>query len=166
MSMHLPQVFDWIVSLVNFGVLFILFRIVVIEPMEKAVRLREQRVKLRLQEIDRVAAEAKAKQEEFESKFSNVEAMLAEIKAASDRSLAQAKAKADEKAQADERYLLQKAEVEAASLMREVEVEIRKRIAGAAISRAEKLLVSALDSNAQNAIVSSGVKKVGELRAS
>jgi F0F1-type ATP synthase membrane subunit b/b' len=91
--------------------------------------------------------------------------MLSEIKSNSERLLAQAKAKADEKAEAEERYLLQKAEAEAASLRHEVEKEIRTRVAGQAVARAEALLASALDSATQNAIVSAGVKKVGELRA-
>jgi F0F1-type ATP synthase membrane subunit b/b' len=164
-SMHLPQVFDWLVTLINFGIMFMLFRLVVIVPMEQAVKLREQRVKLRLQEIEQIAADAKARQEEFEAKFSNVDAMLSEIKSNSERLLAQAKAKADEKAEAEERYLLQKAEAEAASLRHEVEKEIRTRVAGQAVARAEALLASALDSATQNAIVSAGVKKVGELRA-
>lgn len=164
-SMHLPQVFDWLVTLINFSIMFVLFRLVVIIPMEQAVRLREQRVRLRLAEIDQIAADAKARQEEFEAKFSNVEAMLDEIKGNSERMLARTMAKANEKAEAEERYLVQKAEAEAASLRHEVEKEIRYRVASQAVARAEALLASALDSGAQNAIVLAGVKKVGELRA-
>jgi F-type H+-transporting ATPase subunit b len=164
-SMHLPQVFDWLVSLINFGLMFILFRMVVIVPMEQAVRLREQRVRLRLQEIEQIAAEAKARQEEFSVKFGDLDSVLAEIKDNSERSLARAKMKAEEKAGAEERYMKQKAEAEAESLRREVEAEIRARVTSQALARAEALLGSALDSAAQNAIVSAGVKKVGELRA-
>jgi F0F1-type ATP synthase membrane subunit b/b' len=164
--MSLPQIFDWLVSLVNFALVFAVFRLVVILPMEQAVRLREQRVRLRLQEIDDIAKEAIAKQELFEAKFGDVDQVLAEIKANSERSLAQARAKAEEQAAAEERYLIQKAEAEAAALRREVETEIRSRIAKLAVARAEALLNSGLDAGAQNAIVQAGVKKVGELHAS
>lgn len=164
-NMELSQAFDWLVSVVNFAIMFTLFRLVVIIPMEQAVRLRRQRVALRLKEIEAIAAEAKAKQAEFEEKFGNVEAMLSEIKVSADRSMAQAKAKIEEKAEAEERYLLDKARAEAESLRREVESEIRSRIASEAVARAERILGSTLDAGAQNAIVSAGVKKVGELSA-
>lgn len=164
-SMHTSQVFDWLVSVVNFAIMFSLFRLVVIIPMEQAVRLRRQRVSLRLQEIESIKAEALAKQAEFEEKFGNVEAMLSEIKVNADRSLAQARVKIEEKAEAEERYVLDKARAEAESLRREVENEIRARIAGEAVARAERILNNSLDAGAQNAIVTAGVRKVGELSA-
>ena len=165
-SMEGAQVFDWLVSLVYFGILFSIFKLVVIEPMVQATRLREQRVSLRLKEIEEIAAEAKAKQVEFEEKFGNVDSVLEEIKVNSERSLAQAAQKIEEKAEAEERYVLEKARVEAESIRREVEKEIRSRIAGRAVARAEAILNTALDAGAQNAIVTAGIKKVGSLNAS
>ena len=164
-SMHTSQVFDWLVSVVNFAIMFSLFRLVVIVPMEQAVRLRRQRVSLRLKEIEAIRVEAEAKQAEFQEKFGNVEAMLSEIKVNADRSLAQARGKIEEKAEAEERYVLDKARAEAESLRREVENEIRARVAAEAVARAERILTSSLDAGAQNAIVTAGVKKVGELSA-
>ena len=164
-SMHASQVFDWLVSVVNFAIMFSLFRLVVIIPMEQAVRLRRQRVSLRLKEIEAIRVEAEAKQAEFQEKFGNVEAMLSEIKVNADRSLVQAKGKIEEKAEAEERYVLDKARAEAESLRREVENEIRARIAAEAVAMAERILTSSLDAGAQNAIVTAGVKKVGELSA-
>lgn len=165
LGMQGAQVFDWLLSVFNFTILFVLFRLVVIIPMEQAVKLREQRVRLRLEEIEQIAAEAKAKQEEFEAKFSHVEEALSEIKAASERTLAQSRAKIEEKAAAEERYLLGKADAEAASLRREVEEEIRARVASQAVAKAEALLSRALDAGAQDAVVAAGVRKVGELSA-
>lgn len=165
LGMSGAQIFDWLVSVVNFVIMFSLFRLVVIIPMEQAVRLREQRVRLRLEEIEQIAAEAKAKQAEFETKFGDVDSILGDIKAASDRTLAQTKAKIEEKAAAEERYHLEKAKAEAAALRREVEQEIRSRVAGRAVTRAEAILGTALDAGAQNAIVMASVKKVGELSA-
>lgn len=165
LGMQGAQVFDWLLSVLNFTILFVLFRLVVIIPMGQAVKLREQRVRLRLEEIEQIAAEAKAKQEEFEAKFSDVEAALSDIKAASERTLAQTQAKIEEKAISEERYLLDKANAEAASLRREVEDEIRSRIASQAVIKAEALLNQALDGGIQDAVVAAGVKKVGELHA-
>lgn len=159
------QLFDWVISVINFAIMFSLFRLVVIIPMEQAVKLRRQRVALRLKEIDQIAAEALARQEEFEAKFSDVETVLVDIKTASERNLAQAKVKIAEKADAEARYLLEKASVESKSLRRDAEAEVRSRIAAQAVSRAEAILNEALDAGAQNAIVAAGVKKVGELSA-
>lgn len=165
-SMQTTQVFDWLVSLVYFGVVFSIFRLVVIEPMAQATRQREQRVLLRLAEIDEIAREAKAKQAEFEEKFGNVDAALAEVQSSSERSSAKATQKIGDKAEAEERYVLEKARVEAESIRREVENEIRSRIASRAVVRAEAILGSALDAGTQNAIITSGIKKVGSLNAS
>ena len=62
------QVFDWLVSLVNFTIMFVLFRLVVIIPMQEAVKLREQRVALKLKEIAKTAEEAKSVKENFTTK--------------------------------------------------------------------------------------------------
>lgn len=166
LGMGPAQIFDWVISVVNFAIMFTLFRLVVILPMEQAVKLREQRVSLRLKEIEEIAAEAKARQDEFEVKFGNVEAVLAEIASTAARSQSQARTKIEEKAAAEERYLIDKATAEATALRREVEQEIRTRVAKQAIARAEALLTQSLDAGAQNAIVMAGVKKVGELNAS
>lgn len=165
MGIELPQLFGWVISVVNFAIMFALFRLVVILPMEEAVRLREQRVTLKLKEIDDLARDAKAKLAEYEGRFGDVESVLADIGAASSLTLAQAKTKHEEKAAAQERYLLERAKAEAEAIAREVEGEIRQQMASGAVAKAEAILIKALDAGAQNAIVAAGVKKVGELRA-
>lgn len=166
MSMTGAQVFDWLVSLANFGIMFILFRLVVIIPMQEAVKLREQRVALRLKEIDQIAKEAEETKASFQEKFGRVDEMVAEVKATSERSLAQAKQKLEERAVAEERYVREKAEAEAKSIKREAEARVRSRVAEGAVARAEALLKEALDSSAQNKILSAAVKEIGELHAS
>ena len=61
---------------------------------------------------------------------------------------------------------IDKAEAEAKSLKREAEAMVRSRLAGGAVVRAEALLRDALDSNAQNKILSASIKEIGELNAS
>ena len=166
MSMTGSQVFDWLVSLANFGIMFVLFRLVVIIPMQDAVKLREQRVALRLKEIDQIAKDAETTKADFQEKFGKVDEMIAEVKATSERSLAQAKQNLEERAVAEERYIREKAEAEAKSLKREAEAKVRSKLAGGAVARAESLLRDALDSNAQNKILSAAIKEIGELHAS
>lgn len=165
MSMTGAQIFDWLVSVVNFGVMFLLFRLVVIVPMQEAVKLREQRVKLRLAEIDEIAADAKATKAEFEARFGEVDKVLADVKAASDRTLSQTKQSLAEKAESEERYILGKAKAEAESIRREAQATVRARLAADAISKAEASLKERLDSAAQNKILMASVKKMGELSA-
>jgi F0F1-type ATP synthase membrane subunit b/b' len=159
------QVFDWLVSLANFGIMFILFRLVVIIPMQEAVKLREQRVALRLKEIDEIAEEAEQTKATFEERFGQVETVLAEVKQTSERSLSQAKQRLEERASAEERLVLEKARAEAAALRREVEATVRSRVASKAVAKAESFLASALDASAQNKIMSASVSKMGELSA-
>ena len=160
------QVFDWLVSIANFGIMFILFRLVVIIPMQEAVKLREQRVALRLKDIEKISKDAKETKETFQARFGQVDTVIAEVKEASDRSLAQAKQRLEERAEAEERYILEKAKAEADALKREAEVRVRSQVADKAVARAEVLLNFALDAGSQNKILTASVKKMGELSAS
>lgn len=160
------QVFDWAVTAVNFGVMFMLFRLVVIVPMQEAVKLRGQRVRLRMKEIAGMAEEAQAKQASFEEKFGNLEQVVADVKENAERSQAQARAKIEAKAEAEERYLLEKAKAEAEALIRETQDQIRSEVTSRAVARAEEILNDVLDASAQNKIVSTSIERVGELSAS
>lgn len=166
MYMTGSQVFDWLISIVNFGIMFILFRLVVIIPMQSAVKLREQRVSLRLKEIEQIAKEAEETKASFEARFGEVEQVLAEIKVSSDRSLALVKQKLEDRAVAEEKYILEKAIAEAQSTKRDAEVKARSKVAARAVAQAESLLNSALDSSAQDKILAASVKQVGGLSAS
>lgn len=166
MHMTGSQVFDWAVSLANFGIMFLLFRLVVIIPMQEAVKLREQRVALRLKEIEQTAKEAEATKADFEQKFGDVESVLADIKETSDRSLSQVKSRLEERAASEERYVLEKAKAEAESTRREAESAVRSKVAGNAVARAEAMLADALDASAQNKILAASVSQVGGLSAS
>lgn len=160
------QIFDWFVAVVNFCIMFFIFRLVVIIPMQEAVKLREQRVALRLKEIEQTAREAEETKVTFQAKFGEIDTVLAEIKETSGRSLAQVKQRLEERAASEERYVLEKAEAEAEAIKREAESTVRSRLAESAIVRAEALLAEALDATAQDKIISSAVKKMGELSAS
>lgn len=160
------EVFNWLVSLINFGIMFVLFRLVVILPMQETVKLREQRVALRLKEIAKISEDALATKETFQARFGEVDSVLAEVKETSERSLAQVKQRLEEKAEAEERYILEKAKAEAEAIKREAEAKIRSQVAQKAVERAEALLNFALDANSQNKILAASVKKMGELSAS
>lgn len=160
------QVFDWAVTCINFGIMFVLFRLVVIIPMQEAAKLRGQRVRLRLEEIAELGADADAQLESFTEKFGNIGQVVAEVKENAERSRKQAKEKIEAKAEAEEKYLLEKAKAEATSLLRETEEAIRTQIASRAVTRAEEILNEVLDASAQNKIVAQAVKKVGGLSAS
>lgn len=160
------QLFDWAVTAVNFLIMFALFRLVVILPMQEAVKLRGQRVRLRLKEIEELAADADAQLAAFTEKFGNIQQVVDEVKENAERSRNQAREKIEAKAEAEEKYILDKASAEASSLLREAEAHIRTQIASRAVSRAEEILNEVLDASAQNKIVSQAVKKVGGLSAS
>ena len=166
LGMNGAQIFDWLVSLGNFAVLFFLFRLVVILPMQEAVKLREQRVALRLKEIEQTAKEAEETKKTFEARFGDLDKVLVEIKESSERSLTQVKQRLEERAVSEERYVLEKAEAEAEAVNREAESTVRGKVAAGAVARAEALLSEALDASTQNKILSSSIKKMGELSAS
>lgn len=160
------QVFDWLVSLVNFTIMFALFRLVVILPMQEAVKLREQRVALRLKEIKKASEDAEAAKTKYKDFFGNVDSVVAEVKENSERSLAQVTKRLEEKAEAEERYILEKANAEAEAVKRDAEATVRSQMAQKAVARAEVLLNFALDTSSQNKILTASVKKMGELSAS
>lgn len=166
MHMTGSQVFDLLINLVNFGVMFILFRLVVILPMQDAVKLRGQRVALRLKEIDGIAKEAEETKASFQERFGQVDGVLAEIKETSDRSLSQTQQRLEEKASSEERYILEKAKAEAEAAKRDAEAKVRSKVAGAAVAKAEALLKKSLDDSVQDKVLAFSTKQVGGLNAS
>ena len=166
MHMTNSQVFDWLVNIANFAVMFFLFRLVVIIPMMEAVKLRGQRVALRLKEIEEISKDAEETKATFQERFGAVGTVLAEIKDNSDRSLSQVKQRLEEKAASEERYILEKAKAEAEATKRNAEAKVRSQVAAKAVARAESLLDKALDSSAQNKVLAASVKQIGGLSAS
>ncbi len=157
------QMFDFIITLINFSIMFMLFRIVVIIPMQDAVRLREQRVKLRLKEIEELAESAKSRRDEFKERFGNLDGALEEIRVVSGRSIEQVQAKLAEQTAQEEQFLLRKAKAEADALRREVEQEIRAEIAAVAVKKAEAALASRMGAKEHADVLSASIKKVGGL---
>ncbi len=160
------QMFDFIITLINFTIMFMIFRLVVIIPMQEAVRLREQRVKLRLSEIEELAESARERKEEFEVRFGDFDSTVQGIREGSERLVSQASARIAEQAEQEEKFLLAKAQAEADALRREAEKEIRTHIVTLAIARAEEMISDGASTSVHNDVISASIEKVGGLRAS
>ena len=159
------QIFAWGVSVVNFAIMFVLFRLVVIEPMFEAVELREKKVRNRLAEIDDILKEVSAMQVKYEVQMENLDEELAKVRESAASTVKRTVTRIEEKAEAEATYVLEKADREANSMQREVEAELRERITAGAIARARTLLEKAIDKKTQGLTMEHVVDKVGELSA-
>ncbi len=160
------QVFNLVVSLINFTVMFILFKLVVIEPMFEAVELREKRVRDRLAEIDKIMADANEMQAKYEAQMEELDQALEEIQRSAKNTVKRNKTRIEEKAEADAHHVVDKAKRDSQGLRREVEAEIRSTIASGAVTRARQVLQDALDKKTQGKTMEYLVEKVGGLSAS
>lgn len=166
MSITPSMVFDLAVSVLNFGIMFILFRLVVIEPMFEAVALREKRVVDQLAEVDEIMTEAEELQSRYQARMNTLEDELAEIQSLQNNTLERSKNRILDKTETEVAHIIEKAELEAENIMRQMRAEMSQRVAGDAVAKARELLEKTINKKTQDKILYRAVDQVGELHAS
>lgn len=159
------QIFNFVVSVVNFFIMFILFRLVVIEPMQEAVVVREARAKEQIAEAEAILEEARRLHEKHTTELANLDQELARVKEAGESLATRSVKKIEEQAEREATHIVSRAHLEADALRRRTEHALRQRMATEALARARRMLAEHVDSKAQQQIVEHVVGKVGELSA-
>lgn len=166
MSVTPSMLFDFGVSLVNFFIMYQLFRIVVVEAMVTEVKRREKVVSDKLVEIDEARAEAQAMQEKYEQRMAKLDDELAEIQASAQNTIRRSKSKIEEQAEREASYILDKANRESDHMEYLLRKELQEKVAREAVAKARDLLAEAADKKTQDKFLTFAVDKVGELSAS
>jgi F0F1-type ATP synthase membrane subunit b/b' len=143
--------FGFFISIINFGVMFVLFYYVVIGPMEDAVALRQRRVTTRLDEIRQTLTEAQKIESETQAQFAQLEAEKADMRASTEREIARVRASISEQAARDAEHLVAKTRRETERTRQEALALLNRKLADKTMARTQELLAGALDAPAQEA---------------
>lgn len=156
---------QWVTDCINFVLMYVMFRLVVVVPMQEAVQLREQRVKERLTEVDGVLEEARALRRKYEQQMQGLDQELTQVKQAADNTIERTATRIAAQAASEAEYIIERAGHEVNMLRQRAEHEVRQRLASEALARARRLLREHLDAAASRKIVAHAVSRVGELHA-
>ncbi len=159
------DVFELLISLINFALMFILFNQVVILPMIDAVRVRRLRVQNKLDEIAKVLEEARATEATYKAQFEKLPQEKEELKAAAEREIARTKERMTKEFASDAEHLVGKAEAEADKQRRDALANLREQLSHEALKRAEALLVKVFDKDAKANMAENILTKVGQTGA-
>ncbi|MEW6277308.1 MAG: ATP synthase F0 subunit B [Candidatus Eremiobacterota bacterium] len=158
--------FTWVVSLINFSIVYVLFKSIVIDPMKKAVAEREANTRKRLDEAESLLQDALKHKQQYETLLVNLDARTKEIVDHAREASEDIRKGRDQEADRDARFLLEKARHEADLMRRQVSIELKLLAAERSVDRARVLLDQHLDADNRKSILQSFVERVGLLNAS
>lgn len=153
--------FAFFMALINFIIMFYLFYLIVIVPMEDAVKVRQKRVQVRLDEIRGTLASAQGLEEEVATQFGRLEDDKREMAEAAQREIERVSARIQEQAERDAEHLVAKTRREADKNRQETLAALNRQLAGQAMEEVQRMLQRAFDSQAQEASASTVLGKVG-----
>lgn len=154
--------FGFFVSLINFGLMFVLFFQVVIAPMEDAVARRQRKVTEQLDDIRLTLAHAEKIESQVKEQFARLEDEKQEMTNATEREIARVREQLIGTAEKDADHLVAKTRREGEKNRQETLAFLNQQLADQAMSKVEGILAKAFDAPAQEASVESVLGKVGQ----
>ncbi len=152
--------FEFGVGLVNFGLLLILLRIFLVDPLKVVAREREEKARRDMEEAEAILTEAKAHLQRYQSLVQGAAEERKQIEISARQDAQVARERVAESAQSGARQIFERAQLEVASERSTALADLRHRTAEATVSRAEDLLRTSLDAPAQRDILQNLLSKV------
>jgi len=143
--------FAFFISILNFGVMFVLFNQVVIVPMEEAVALRRKKVTARLDEIRDTLVKAQKLESEVKEQYSKLDGEKVDMRQATEHEIARVKEHTAEQAQKDAEHLVAKTRRESEKVRQDALVALNRQLTERALDKVEGLISKAFDQKAQGA---------------
>ena len=155
--------FGLFISVLNFGLMFLLFNFVVIVPMEKAIVIRQKKITARLDEIRATMAQAQKLEAEVKSQYVKLDSDKQEMLEATEREIARVQTQLTERSQRDAEHLVAKTQRECEKNRLDALAALNRELANQAMAKVEGILVKVLDTKAQTAsaelVLSKAVKR-------
>lgn len=156
------DIFELLISLINFSLMFILFNQVVILPMIDAVRVRRLRVQNKLDEIAAVLEEARKTEATYKAQFERLPQEKEELKAAAEREIARTRERMTHEFASEAEHMVGKAQAEAEKQQRDALAGLREELSREAMKRAEAMLIQVFDKDAKANMAENILTKVGQ----
>lgn len=157
--------FEFGVGLVNLVLLLFILNAVLIKPMKKVVKEREEAARTSMAEAESILNQAKEHLAKYEALDSGLEAEKAAILANAVQNGEDAKVQTAALAAKEAQQVLAKAQSDASAERDQARVLLRRTVSAAAVARAQSLLEQKLDGDAQQNIIENFLSKVGSSRA-
>jgi F0F1-type ATP synthase membrane subunit b/b' len=141
--------FGLFVSVLNFGLMFLLFNFVVIVPMEKAIELRQKKINARLDEIRATLAQAQKLEAEVKGQYVKLDSDKQEMREATEREIARVQKQLAEQSQRDAQHLVAKTQRECEKNRLDTLAALNRQLTDKAMDKVESILSKALDAKAQ-----------------
>ena len=154
--------FGFFISIINFGVMFVLFNYVVILPMEGAVALRGKKVQTRLDEIRLILSQAQKLEADVQQQFTRLDGEKQEMREAAEREIARVQKHLLTESERDAEHLVGKTARELEKNRVEALAALNRVLAKQAMLRVEGLLSKAFDGQAQQASAEAVLGKVAQ----
>lgn len=162
--MHGENIFSWIITLINFAILYVLFDIILIKPMIQAAKDRETRAKNNLDEAESLYQDAVKHKAEYEKLLTGLAAEKEQIARHAQEEAERIKEYFEEEALREANWVRQRAASEADILRRQATLELQDLASEQSVVRAKQLLQSCLAEGDKKAILANFVERVGSTK--
>ena len=153
--------FEFAVGLLNLVLLCVLLKFIVIKPMIKVAKDREESVKKTIDEAENLYQEACKQRDRYQELTQNLETEKKELLAKAERQANDIKAEGAKVAAREAEELVNKANRESAGARKSVSADIRAKMAAATVAKAQEILTSKLDDEVHRNIVEKFLVKIG-----
>jgi len=152
-----------VIQIVNFIILFFALKVVLYEPMLKAIAERKDKVKKELDEAESVNREAKALKEQYDVKLRGVQQEASEIVASANKEGERRKSDLVEEGRKEAHFLVEKGRTELVREQQQALGELRGRVVELSVEMATRLFRDALTPDQHRALVEQFLKRAGQL---
>ncbi|MCE7872295.1 hypothetical protein DYH09_18210 [bacterium CPR1] len=164
--MNAENLFSWIVTLINFGILYFLFNAILIQPMIQAAKEREERARSKIDEAESLYQDALKLKAEYEKLLSSLPTEKEQIARHAEEEGGRIKEYYQEEAVREANWVRQRSGSEAEILRRQATIELQDLASEQSVARARKLLQDCLADGDRRAILANFVERVGTTHAS
>ncbi len=164
--MNGENIFSWIISLINFVILFYLFNGIVIKPMIAVSKEREEKADKALKEAESLYQDALKHKADYEKLLGTLPSEKEQIARHAQDEAARIKEYFAEEAVKEAAFVKQKAASESDIMRRQATLELQDMASEQSVARAKELLEQHLASGDKNAILAHFVERVGAIHVS
>lgn len=159
-SINVPTL---VLQVVNFLILLFALKLVLYEPMVKAIGDRQGRIKRELDEAEAINRQATDLKQQYEAKLRDAHNEAASIIAAANQEGERRKAELGEEGRREAAFLVEKGRTELTREQQQAVGDLRGRVVELSVDMASRLFRDALTPEQHRALVEQFLKKAGQL---
>ncbi len=161
-NLDAQTLFDTSIMLISMLVLFALMSYLLFNPARALIKKREEMIEKDIEDAKKDKAEAMEFKKEYDEKISNVKSEAEELLSTARRKAKKQETDIINEAHEEAGRIIKRAEKEAALEKNRVQDEMKQEIISVASAMAGKMIEVSMDDNAQNELLETTLKEMGE----